>query len=232
MERRWIPLAGAFVLGVAGFAFAIGLDELPGSSSWPGGPEIVVPIAVATTLAVVVALAWRLDGYSPRGIGTAILAAAVGFGLAWTGFIAVMPSGLDCGHIPIVTAEGTLDGNWSQAPARQGLEAHGLTVTYEADDEVEGETELADGTEMQASLLEPNPRGRYANASTAEETVRFRVDFQTQDWLGSSDEARDWIADNRERFEDRVDAFTADVEQATGWAPAGNVSWDEAMMVC
>lgn len=231
MQRPWLGPGLALVLGGLGFAFALWLDASPGSSGWPGGPEIVVVIALAATLAVALGLAHQMDGWNLQAAGLVVLAAGVGFGLAWLGFMALLPSGLDCGYTPVVHAEGGFAGNWSNANAREALETHGLAIRDENARRVSGTNTLEGDTRVGVSLsLEAGPPGTEANATG--DPIGFRMDFRSPDSLASSSAAQNWSAENRDRFEQRLQAFREDVTAATGWRPTGNVSWHNSSMVC
>lgn len=223
MDRRWLGGALAVALGVAGFALAIGLDEIEGSSTWPGGPEIVVVIAIAATLAAAVGLAWALDRRAWTSLGLTVVLAGAGFALAWGGFLALVDVGGGCGYTPTLDADSRHEGRWDNDTARFALEAEGLTVTRVEATMVRAST-IEDGVELHVHVSVPG---------TADpDPIRLSASFWPEESLPTSQDARDWTEANRERIEDRHRTFLADFEAETGWQRTGNVTWTGSSMVC
>lgn len=227
MDRRWSLLGLALVLGAAGFALAIGLDEIDGSSSWPGGPEIVLVLAVALTLAAAVGLAWVAGQRSLPNLGLVVLATAAGFGLAWLGFQALIGIGGGCGYTPELRAETGLAGAWDAQTAREGLESQGLAVGEPRARSLTGSTTLDGGTTFRVYVSQHH---RQTNASHPD--VRLTATFWPEESRETSDAAQNWTIEERDRLEQRFETFLAGFEEDTGWEQQGNATWGEGTIVC
>lgn len=227
MDRRWSFLGLALLVGVAGFALAIGLDQVEGSSSWPGGPEIVVVIAAAAALAAAVGLAWAGGRRSLPGLGVVLLVTAGGFGLGWLGFQGLYLVGGGCGYTPDLSARVGLEGTWDEQSAREGLRSQGLTLEEPRGGRRSASTTLDDGTTFRVSVSEHR---RQANAS--EPDIRLSASFWSEEGFASPQDADNWTREERERLEGRFQTFLSGFEDETGWEKQGNVTWAENTIVC
>lgn len=227
MDRRWSLLGLALVLGVAGFALAIGLDQVEGSSSWPGGPEIILVLAVVVTLAAAVGLAWVGGQRNLPDLGLVLLVTAAGFGLAWVGFQGLFLLGGGCGYTPDLSAQTGLEGTWDEQTAREGLRSQGLTVEEPRGGSLAASTTLDEDTTFRVYVSE-----NHRQTNTSNPDMRLSASFWPEESFESSGAAQNWTREEREGLEQRFASFLAGFEDDTGWEKQGNVTWDEGIMVC
>jgi hypothetical protein len=235
MRRRWLAVL-AFLVGIGGFALAIALDEVEGSASWPGGPEIVVPVAIAATVAALAVLVSTLDRPTWPSAGLAVGLAAVGFASAYGGFLALHEVGGGCGYTPHVHAETDHEGTWANDTARDALEDAGFTVDRVRPNAVSASRTLEDGTTFDVYTGDAGAddrRGASASEENATEAgIRVSVSFWPEQNFESNEAADNWTDEHRSRLEARHATFMSDFEAETGWQRTANASWNASMAVC
>lgn len=227
MDRRWVDALLAVGVGIAGFGLGLGLDEIEGSHAWPGGPEIVLVIAVVATVSAALGLALALDRRTWASGGLVVLLAGAGFAGAWGGFVALVEVEEHCGPTPFRFAETSRDGPWENETARQGLQAQGLEVRYTKPHHVRGWTR-ENGTSFAVSVKGPEGPGLPSTASSPFLSASFSPEAE----FASNEAAREWTEANREELQNRFESFLAGFEEETGWRQQGNTTWDERTATC